>query len=85
MKGFDAAQRAYDNMTPPEHDEEDIARENWEEDLDLRDVFSNHEIQEIIWEAFGDEPWFRRRLDKAWEEYCKDCEVDDPYDDREAA
>ena len=84
MKGFDAAQRAYDNMSPPEYDEEDIARAKWEEDLDLRDVFSSREWQEIFWSEFGDAPWFKERLDEAWNKYCRDCK-DDDFCEREAA
>ena len=81
MKGFDAAQRAYDNLSPPEHDAEDVAREGWESDLDLRELFSVSEMQEIFWDRFHDEPWFKKRLDEAWEKYCKDCEAEDYYSD----
>lgn len=84
MKGFDAAQWAYDNMSPPEYDEEDIDRERWEGELDLLEVFSVSEMQEIFWEEFADEPWFKERLDKAWAKYCKDCKADD-FCEREAA
>lgn len=84
MKGFDAAQRAYDNMSPPEHDEEDTARENWEGDLDLREIFTVSEMQEIFWDRFYDEPWFKKRLDEAWAKHCKACEADN-FCEREAA
>lgn len=76
MKGFDAAQRAYDNMVPPGYDDDGSEREEWEGDLDLLDIFTVSEMKEIIWEHFHDEPWFKKRLDEAWAEYLKDAEAD---------
>lgn len=84
MNNFDSCQRAWDNRLPPDDSEEALAREAWEEDLDLRDVLSVQEMQEIIWNHFRDEPWLHERLDKAWQKHLQALKDVAEYD-REAA
>lgn len=74
MNAMREAQWLWDNMLPPNDDDEGRVREDWEENLDIVEVFGKDWLNPWLFDLIWGDPVrvkeaMQRRLDSLWEEY----------------
>jgi hypothetical protein len=77
MKGFDSAQRAYDNQSDPRLEDDGSEREQWEAEVDLIEVLGEEITNQLLWDYAAEDSLFKRMLDNAWDRHVR--KQDEPF------